>query len=97
MDGVVYREMLPADVAAALASRNAVFVDDPPTPLTEADWARDGIVATIAVLEGGAPALAPRFHRWDAHGTRGRTCASVGKPRASANAGQATGQSCMSR
>lgn len=63
MDGVVCREMQPADIGATLALRNAVFVDDPPAPLTAADWAADGTVAAIAVRDGdvvGAIPMAPR-------------------------------------
>lgn len=63
MDGVTYREMQPEDVAATLALRNHVFLDDPPAPLSEGAWAADGTVAAIAVLGGavvGAIPMAPR-------------------------------------
>ena len=63
MGGTDYGEMQPADIGATLALRNAVFVDDPPAPLTAADWAADGTVAAIAVRDGnvvGAIPMAPR-------------------------------------
>jgi hypothetical protein len=45
---------------------------------------------------GGAPAWAARFHCCDGLGTRGRPCASGGRPQASASAGQLTSHSCTS-
>lgn len=47
MDEIVYREMTPADLGATLAVRNDVF---PRTPLVAADWQRDRMLASIAVL-----------------------------------------------
>ena len=47
MDEITYREMMPADLDAALAVRNEVFPD---TPIVAADWQRDGMLASIALL-----------------------------------------------
>lgn len=58
MGGTDYGEMQPADIGATLALRNAVFVDDPPAPLTAADWAprrlvvAPGLVIGVAVENG---------------------------------------------
>ncbi len=60
MSEIVYREMRPEDVRGAVALRNEVFAN---APVTEADWVSDGMLASIAVMDGevvGAIPLDPR-------------------------------------
>lgn len=60
MDEVVYREMMLADLGAVLAVRNEVFPD---TPIVAADWQRERMLASIALLDDdviGAIPLAVR-------------------------------------
>ncbi len=49
MEGIEYREMQPDDVFSALALRNEVFSD---ALVSQEDWERDEMLASIAVLEG---------------------------------------------
>ena len=48
MEGIVYREMQPEDVFSTITLRNEVFAD---APVTQEDWERDNMLASIAVLE----------------------------------------------
>ncbi len=48
MEGIVYREMQPEDVFSTITLRNEVFSD---APVTQEDWERDNMLASIAVLE----------------------------------------------
>lgn len=60
MEGIEYREMQPDDVFSALALRNEVFSD---ALVSQEDWERDEMLASIAVIEGevvGAIPLALR-------------------------------------
>lgn len=60
MEGIEYREMQPDDVLSALTLRNEVFAE---ALVSREDWERDGMLASIALLEGevvGAIPLALR-------------------------------------
>ena len=60
MEEIEYREMQPDDVLQALALRNEVFSE---ALVTQEDWERDEMLASIAVLDGevvGAIPLALR-------------------------------------
>lgn len=60
MEGIEYREMQPDDVFSALALRNEVF---PHALVSQENWEKDEMLASIAVLEGevvGAIPLALR-------------------------------------
>ncbi|MDE2929737.1 MAG: hypothetical protein OXQ27_02310 [Chloroflexota bacterium] len=49
MEGIEYREMQPDDVFSALALRNEVFPD---ALVSQENWEKDEMLASIAVLEG---------------------------------------------
>ncbi len=60
MEGLEYREMQPEDVFSALALRNEVFSE---ALVSQEDWERDGMLASIAVLEGEVVGAIPLILR----------------------------------
>ena len=60
MEGIEYREMQPDDVFSALALRNEVFSD---ALVSQEDWERDEMLASIAVLEGEVVGAIPLILR----------------------------------
>lgn len=60
MEGVEYREMQPEDVFGALTLRNEVFSE---ALVTQEDWERDDMLASIALLEGEVVGAIPLILR----------------------------------